>query len=99
MYFDKTNPESIGQKIFERHINHLSGRQIVIAIISGAHAIERVKQIVGDTEPLKALRGTIRGDWCTDSIIHCNIQKRALNNLVHRATNTVEAKHQISTWF
>ena len=68
-------------------------------IIEGPHAIERVKQIIGPTEPIEAPRGTIRGDFCTDSIVNANLSGRAINNLVHRSADKKDAEREIKLLF
>lgn len=90
-YLNTNNPVKIGEMIYKWHLRDLRDKNILSMVVSGPHAIDRVKQLVGVTEPLEASRGTIRGDWCTDSIVYANTQKRSISNLVHRATDSSEA--------
>jgi nucleoside-diphosphate kinase len=89
----------IGERIHDWSIKYLTTDKTIAFIIEGPHAIKRVKQIIGPTEPLEAPRGTIRGDFCTDSIVNANLDGRAINNLVHRSTNKKDAKREIKLLF
>ncbi len=54
---------------------------------------------MGNTVPLFAELGTIRGDFSIDSPDLATKEKRALQNLVHASSNAEEAKREISLWF
>lgn len=98
-YLDTSDPLKIGEYIYYWNIKAIQDADVVTLLLSGPHAIERVKQIVGATEPIEAQRGTIRGDWCTDSVIYSTSHKRAISNLVHRSSNFEEVIREKSVWF
>mgnify|MGYP001619196863 CR=1 FL=1 len=98
-YLNTRNPEKIGEMIYKWNLRDLRDKNILAMVVSGPHVIDRVKQLVGVTEPLEAMRGTIRGDWCTDSIVYANTQRRSISSLVHRSSDVFEAKRQIGVWF
>lgn len=54
--------------------------------------------LVGDTDPAKALPGTIRS-LSTDSLEQSLSEKRALRNLVHRSTTIEETLHEAPLFF
>ena len=89
----------LGEKIYDWSVKYLTTSKTIAFIIEGPHAIDRVKQIIGPTEPLEAPRGTIRGDFCTDSIVNANLNGRAIYNLVHRSTNKKDAAREIKLLF
>lgn len=93
------NAEEIGQRILTWSREYISNVKVLACILSGPHAIERVKHIVGSTNPIEADNGTIRGDFCSDSIVNANLQGRAIYNLVHRSSNSSDAKKEIELWF
>jgi len=72
---------------------------LVALILSGNHAVEVVRKMVGNTVPLFAELGTIRGDFSIDSPDLSIKEKRALKNLVHASSTIEEAKREISLWF
>ncbi|NIN52587.1 MAG: hypothetical protein GTO23_05435 [Nitrososphaeria archaeon] len=72
----------------------------VIAIrIGGVDAIQAVRDVTGYTDPEKAEKGTIRGDYGTDSLANSNEEERACENLVHASGNQQEARVELELWF
>lgn len=76
----------------------LSG-PIVAMVIEGPNAVEMVRKIVGNTMPMKADIGSLRGDFSIDSPILASFQKRTVQNLIHASGNREEALQEIEHWF
>jgi len=93
------NALEVGKLIRKWLIYQLTSGPVVALILSGNHAIEVVRKIVGNTIPLFAELGTIRGDFSIDSPDLSIKEKRALQNLVHASSSIDEAKREISLWF
>ena len=72
---------------------------IVIMVLSGNHAAEVVRKLVGDTNPVFAQPGSIRGDFSIDSADFANSAHRAIYNIVHASGNSEEAEEEIALWF
>jgi len=89
----------IGQLVRKWLIQHLTSGPVLVLILSGNHAVEMVRKIVGNTVPLFAELGTIRGDFSIDSPDLSAREKRVLLNLVHASETVEEAKREISLWF
>ena len=89
----------IGQLVRKWLIQHLTSGPVSVLILSGNHAVEMVRKIVGNTVPLFAELGTIRGDFSIDSPDLSAREKRVLQNLVHASETVEEAKREISIWF
>ncbi|PIY31916.1 MAG: nucleoside-diphosphate kinase [Candidatus Infernicultor aquiphilus] len=89
----------IGQLVRKWLIQHLTSGPVLVLILSGNHAVEMVRKIVGNTVPLFAELGTIRGDFSIDSPDLSAREKRVLQNLVHASETVEEAKREISLWF
>jgi nucleoside-diphosphate kinase len=89
----------VGKLVRKWLIQHLTSGPVVALILSGNHAIEVVRKIIGNTIPLFAELGTIRGDFSMDSPDLSIKEKRALQNLVHASSNVEEVKREISLWF
>ena len=68
-------------------------------VLSGPSAIEAVRYVVGDTDPLKARPGTIRGDFTLDSYAMADMDQRSVRNLIHASGNVHEAEQEIAIWF
>lgn len=89
----------IGKLVRKWLIQHLTSGPILVLILSGNHAVEIVKKMVGNTVPLFAELGTIRGDFSIDSPDLSARERRVLQNLVHASETVEEAKREISLWF
>ena len=89
----------VGKLIRKWLIQQLTSGPVVALILSGNHAVEVVRKIIGNTIPLFAELGTIRGDFSIDSPDLSIKEKRALQNLVHASATIEEAKREISLWF
>ncbi|MBN2395216.1 MAG: nucleoside-diphosphate kinase [Candidatus Atribacteria bacterium] len=89
----------IGKIIRKWLIQHLTSGPTIAMILSGNHAVEVTRKIVGSTIPLFAELGTIRGDFSIDSPDYSTPQKRVLMNLVHASESLSEANREINLWF
>lgn len=89
----------IGKKVREWLVDFMISGPIIKMIIEGPHAIKMVRKIVGPTIPAFAEAGTIRGDFSVESSYLANINKRAIQNLIHASGNEEEAKYEIKHWF
>ncbi len=89
----------IGKMIYTWNTDFLTSGPVLALAISGIHAIDMVRKIVGKTIPAFAEMGTIRGDFSVDSPVLANDGKRAIHNLVHASGDPGEAEHELKHWF
>jgi nucleoside-diphosphate kinase len=89
----------IGQIIRKWLIEHLTSKPVIALVLSGNHAVEVTRKMVGRTVPLFADLGSIRGDFSTDSPDCSTPEKRVLYNLVHASESVEEAQREIALWF
>lgn len=93
------DPLKIGRMVEQWNIEFLTSGPVIALVISGIHAIDMVRKIIGHTVPSKADAGTVRGDYSIDSPTLANAEKRAIRNIVHASGNLKEAEHEIQHWF
>jgi nucleoside-diphosphate kinase len=93
------DPHTIGLQVQKWLVEFMISAPVVAMVWEGPHAIEVVRKIRGATLPLKALPGTINGDYSFDSAALGNSQSRPIKNLVHASGNVEEAGFEISLWF
>ncbi len=74
---------------FSNLVNYITSSPIVAAVFEGEDAIERIRQIMGATDPAKAEPGTIRRDFGLD------IER----NSVHGSDSPETAKKEIELFF
>jgi nucleoside-diphosphate kinase len=93
------NAGEIGRIVKEWLIDFISSSPVVCMVWEGNHAIQNVRRLVGNTLPIKANPGTIRGDFTIDSPDLANTKRRPIRNIVHASGDAEEARHEINLWF
>ncbi len=89
----------IGKMTKKWIIDYMKRGPMVVMILSGYHAVDNVRKLAGYTYPVGADVGSIRGDFCLDSPVYANLEKRAVENLVHASESKKDAQKEISMWF
>jgi nucleoside-diphosphate kinase len=74
---------------FSSLVGFITSGPIVAAVVEGRQAVEVVRRLMGDTDPLKAAPGTIRGDFGME------VQE----NLIHGSDSEENARKEISLFF
>jgi len=74
---------------FTELVKFITSGPIIAAVVEGNNAVEATRSIMGETNPLKAAPGTIRGDFGLD----------LTQNLVHGSDSEENAKIEISLFF
>ena len=90
--------ERMGKQILSWLRDYLTEGPVIPIILEGERVREKVREIVGYTDPSVAKPGTIRGDLGEDSIKKANEEKRAVRNLVHVA-DPENVEREIKLWF
>lgn len=92
-------PKEIGAMVKESLVKYLTEGPVVAMVIQGIHAIDMVRKLAGNTLPVFAEMGTIRGDYSVDSPSVANIERRAIRNIMHASETPEEANNEINLWF
>ena len=74
---------------FNKLIDFITSSSIIAIVFQGKDAVEIIRQTMGGTDPVKALPGTIRGDFGLD-IEH---------NLIHGSDSAENAPEEINLFF
>lgn len=91
-------PEELAKKHYAEHegkgffndlIAFITSGPVLAMVIEGENAVDAVRQINGATDPLKAVPGSIRGDFAT------SIDE----NVVHASDAPETAAREIALWF
>jgi len=93
------DPLEIGKMVNQWNMDFLTAGPVVAILLEGLHAIDNVRMIAGNTLPVFADPGTIRGDYSIDSPALANANKRAVHNMMHASGNAEEAKYEEELWF
>ena len=97
--FGNNDPKEVGTQILEYLREYLTKGMLIAMILEGENAIEKGRKLAGYTDPAKAEKGTIRGDFGADSIAKANMEKRKVENLIHTADSPKSAEIEILVWF
>lgn len=81
--------EHEGKGFFKDLIAFITSGPVLAVVIKGENAVAAVRQINGATDPLKAVPGSIRGDFAT------SIDE----NVVHASDAPETAEREIGLWF
>ncbi len=97
--FGTDNPIEVGKIIKKWIVRFMTSGNVVAMVWEGNRAADNVRRLIGETDPLKAQPGTIRGDFSVDNVILGNSSNRPMANVVHASGNREEALTEIPLWF
>ena len=80
-------------------LDYISSGPVVAMVLEGTDTVGIVRKLTGPTDISKAMPGTIRGDFSTDSIYVSSKEKRVSQNIVHASGSAAEAKSEINFFF
>ncbi len=97
--FGTDKPEDIGPQVRGYLFDYMVSGPILAMVVEGIHAIDMVRKTAGNTLPVFAEMGTIRGDYSVDSPAVANVEGRAIKNLMHASETPEESANEIALWF
>ena len=74
----------IGKMVNNWNIEFLTSGPVIAIVLEGIHAVDNVRMMVGNTLPVFAQPGTIRGDFSIDSPALANERKRPVRKVISR---------------
>ena len=78
-----------GKPFFDNLVKFVLSGDVVVMIVEGDRAISVMRELNGATDPAKAARGTIRGDYASG----------VTENIIHASDSPENAKREISIFF
>jgi nucleoside-diphosphate kinase len=97
--FGTDDPIAVGKTIKGWLVRFLSSGNVVAMVLEGNNAATHARKLVGETDPVKAISGSIRADFSIDDVILGNTMSRPMVNIVHASGNAKEAADEIKIWF
>lgn len=87
-----------GNQIFENTVNYIMGKyhtdRVFVLVYHGENAIEKIREIVGRTNPEEASHISIRGKYG-----RINSKTGVFENVVHASDSEESAGREIKLWF
>jgi nucleoside-diphosphate kinase len=81
--------EHAEKSFFGELVGFITRGPLVAAVMEGRGAVAAARQVIGATNPLEAVPGSIRGDFAVEVTF----------NLVHGSDSEASAEREISLWF
>ena len=79
----------VGKPFFPGLVNFITRSPVIAMVLEGKEAVDVVRRTMGDTDPIKAAPGTIRGDFGLD----------IGRNLIHGSDSPETAQREIDLFF
>ena len=96
----KTNDAvSIGKIVKGWLVTYFQESPVFIVVVEGYDCIEIVRKLSGNTIPVLAAPGTVRGDFSHDTIDLANEQNRPLRNIIHASDSVEDGEKEVNLWF
>lgn len=93
------DPEVLGTQVRSFITEYMTMGPVIPMVVEGLHAIAVIRKLAGDTLPVFAQPGTIRGDYSHDAPTSANLEGRGIFNIIHASETPEEAAHEIKHWF
>lgn len=84
------------KKFYGGLVKFITSGPVVLCLVEGEAAIARTRGLMGDTDPLAAERGTIRGDLREADVIN---EDGIIKNLVHGSDSPASAQRELAIFF
>jgi len=81
--------EHRGKEFYEPLVNFMSSNPCLVMVLEGEKAIQKIRDIAGDTDPQKAKEGTLRRLYAQDN----------RHNIVHAADSVKSAEKEVKFFF
>jgi nucleoside-diphosphate kinase len=86
----------LGKKFYPGLVKFITSGPVVVCLVGGEGAISALRRLMGDTDPLAAERGTIRGDLKEPAVIN---EDGIIKNLVHGSDSPEAAARESAIFF
>lgn len=80
-------------------VEYFKESPVFIMVVESYDCIEIVRKLSGNTIPVLAAPGTIRGDFSHDTIDLANEQNRPLRNIIHASDTIEDGEKEVNIWF
>jgi nucleoside-diphosphate kinase len=81
--------EHVGKPFFEELVSFIASGPLVAMVLEGTEAVRAARQVIGATNPLEAVPGSIRGDFAIE----------VGQNMVHGSDSPESAEREAALFF
>ena len=97
--FNTDDAIQIGRTVKKWLVTYFQESPVFIMALESYDCIEICRKLSGNTIPVLANPGTIRGDFSHDTIDLANEQNRPLRNIIHASDTVEDGEKEIKVWF
>ena len=90
----------VGEPHFRPVVEYFTGQTVVVAVYEGDGIIQKIRNLIGATDPAKAQPSTIRARYSDDSAERARQEGRPhlIRNVIHASDSPSQAKIEIDVW-
>src|SRR5436305_1244734 len=81
--------EHVGKPFYEELVSFITSGPLVAIVLEGEKAVEAARQVIGATDPLQAVSGSIRGDYAI----------AVGQNMVHGSDSAESGRREVGLFF
>ena len=85
-----------GKEFYDGLVTYMTSGPVIVLRLSGGNAIAMMRALMGPTDPAKAPKGTIRGDYYDG---HVFTDYGAMQNLIHGSDSPESAARELPIFF
>jgi len=86
----------LGKSFYPGLLRFITSGPVICCRVKGENAIQKLREIMGATDPRKAEAGTIRGDLKEDNVLN---PEGIIKNLVHGSDSFESASRELAIFF
>lgn len=90
--------KSHGEPMRQKILSYFSGTTVFVMLVERENAVTAMRDLVGATDPVKAAKGTIRGDLSKDDLQVAMKEGRFVNNLIHASDSPESVVREQAIW-
>lgn len=90
---EKHYAEHKGKEFYDNLIKFVTSGPVISMVLEGDNIINKVREMVGATDPAKAASGTIRGDLKENPV------KSVTENMIHASDSIESAQRELELFF
>ena len=87
-----------GKSFYDYMTEYFVGKPTVVAVYVGNDIVDRMRRMIGVTDPSKAGEEKIRGKYSNDSLELATFERRPVKNVIHASESLEEALREIKVW-
>jgi nucleoside-diphosphate kinase len=97
-FYGHVKEKVVDQRIFYNIVDYMGSMPLLFLVFEGNDVAKRIKTLAGATDPSKAAKGTIRGDFGIDTKERADRELRPVKNLIH-TSDPEAAEKEIKMFF